>query len=116
MARQQWAQLPAALRNLITAHEGSIEHVHDPGAGSNADFAATLTVLDVGRVFCKGVRVDTDRAGFLRNEIRLNRHLPRDLVPRLRWSTEAEGWLIAVFDHVPGLRGAGYRGPCRERS
>ncbi|MBU2667132.1 hypothetical protein KOI35_26855 [Actinoplanes bogorensis] len=102
MARQQWDQLPPALRNLITDHEGPFKDVQDPGAGSNADFAATLTAYDGSLAFCKGARLDTDQTGFLRNEIRLNQHLPRDLAPRLRWSAEADGWLVAAFDHVPG--------------
>ncbi|MFG1992485.1 hypothetical protein ACGFJ7_21150 [Actinoplanes sp. NPDC048988] len=61
MARQQWGQLPAALRNVITAHIGPVEHVQEAGAGSNADFAATLTARGAGRIFCKGVWLDTAR-------------------------------------------------------
>jgi hypothetical protein len=103
MARQQWEQLPAAVRDVISAQVGPVEHVQDAGAGSIGDFAATLSVHNVGRIFCKGAQLDTDRVGFLRNEVRLNRHLPRDLAPRLRWHVEAAGWLVAVFDHAPGV-------------
>ncbi|XVU23018.1 hypothetical protein ACQPZJ_37990 [Actinoplanes sp. CA-054009] len=103
MARHLWKHLPAAVRDAITARLGSLDRVDHATAGSVGDFAATLDTSTAGRVFCKGAQLDTDRVGFLRNEIRLNRHLPADLVPRLRWHVEAAGWLIAVFDHAPGV-------------
>jgi hypothetical protein len=82
---------------------GSPDRVDHATAGSVADFAATLDTSAAGRIFCKCAQLDTDRVGFLRNEIRLNRHLPANLVPRLRWHVEAAGWLIAAFDHAPGV-------------
>ncbi|MGK5677605.1 hypothetical protein [Actinoplanes sp. URMC 104] len=101
MPRTPWDELPAELREKVTAHTGGVDQVEPVTAGSVADFAATLTTGG-RRVFCKGSRLDTERVGFLRTEIRLNEHLPADLTPRLQWTTEMQGWLIAGFDHVPG--------------
>jgi hypothetical protein len=103
LARHLWEHLPAAVRDAITARSGSLDQVDHATAGSVGDFAATLDTSAAGRIFCKGAQLDTDRVGFLRNEIRLSRHLPADLVPRLRWHVEAAGWLIAVFDHALGI-------------
>jgi len=102
MTRHQWEQLPATVRDAITAKSGFIERVEHTAAGSVGDFAATLDTSTAGLIFCKGAQLDTDRVGFLRNEVRLNRYLPGDLAPRLRWHAETAGWLIAVFDHAPG--------------
>ncbi|WP_312033834.1 phosphotransferase [Actinoplanes sp. TBRC 11911] len=89
------------MREAIANHTGSIDRVEHATAGSVGDFAAALTTAD-GGVFCKGARADTDRVGFLRNEIRVNRHLPADVAPRLRWHLEKNGWLIAAFDRATG--------------
>ena len=103
MARLQWEQLPAVVHDAITARSGSIERVEHAATGSVGDFAATLDTSNAGRVFCKGARLDTDRVGFLRNEVRLNQYLPGDLAPRLRWHVEAAGWLVVVFNHAAGV-------------
>lgn len=103
MDRHRWEQLPASVRAAVAARSGSTEGVMHATAGSMSDFAATLDTSSAGRIFCKGAQLNTDRVNFLRNEVRLNRHLPWDLAPRLRWHVEAEGWLIAVFDHAPGV-------------
>lgn len=89
------------LRDVVIAEAGPITHIEHATAGSIGDFTATLT-SGAARIFCKGAQLDTNGAGFLRNEIRLNHHLPADLVPRLRWHHEAQGWLIAAFDHAAG--------------
>ena len=102
MARHRWEQLPAAVHDAITARSGTVERVEHAAAGSVGDFAATLDTSTAGRIFGKGARLDSDRIGFLRNEVRLNEHLPHDLAPRLRWHTETAGWLVDVFDHAPG--------------
>jgi hypothetical protein len=103
MARHRWEQLPAAVREAVAATSGSIECVELAAAGSVGDFAATLDTSNAGRIFFKGALLETDRVGFLRNEIRLNQHLPGGLAPRLRWHVEVAGWLVAVFDHAPGV-------------
>jgi hypothetical protein len=101
VARHQWEHLPSETREAVTARGGPISFVEHATTGSVADFAATLTTA-IGRIFCKGAELDTARTGQLRNQIRLNKHLPADLVPRLQWHLERRGWLIAAFDHVPG--------------
>lgn len=101
MARHLWEQLPPGVREAIATHAGPIDRVEHAKAGSVADFAAAVTTTN-DWIFCKGARTDTDRVGFLRNEIRLNQHLPADLTPRLRWHIENSGWLIAAFDRASG--------------
>jgi len=101
VARHRWEQLPLAVREAITDTTGPLRRVEHATAGSVGDFAATL-VTGTDEVFCKGAQHNTDRIGFLRNEVRLNQHLPPDLTPRLRWHLETADWLIAAFDHAPG--------------
>ena len=90
MARHRWEHLPDDVRDVISAQAGSITSVQHVQAGSVADFTAILSA-GAGVFFCKGALLETKGAGFLRNEVRLNPHLPADLVPRLRWHLQAGG-------------------------
>ncbi len=101
MPRHHWTELPARVRHAVTARTGPVSGMEHIAAGSNADLTITLTT-SAGQVFCKGATVGTNRADFLRNEVRLNPFLPRDLVPRLLWSIDTNGWLITGFEHAPG--------------
>ena len=95
------SKLPSAVRDAIIAEAGPIERAELIGAGSAGDFIATL-ITSAGLTFCKGNRLDSDHVKQLCNELRLNRHLPADLTPRVRWQLETGGWLIAAFDHAAG--------------
>lgn len=101
VARHRWEHLPDDVRDAISAQAGPITSVQHVEAGSVADFTATLSA-GAGVFFCKGALLDTKGAGFLRNEIRLNPHLPADLVPRLRWHLQAGDWMMAGFAYAPG--------------
>ncbi|MER7166802.1 hypothetical protein ABT336_12160 [Micromonospora sp. NPDC000207] len=69
-------------------------------AGATCRLAATLHT-PTGRVFCKGLPVNDRLAWTLRNEIRVNPHLP-GIAPALLWHVEQGGWLLAGFEHIPG--------------
>jgi hypothetical protein len=54
-------------------------------------------------VFCKAIaNAEGSRGHMHRHEADVNPWLPPDMAPRLRWRTEAEGWLLLGFDHVHG--------------
>jgi hypothetical protein len=74
-----------------------------PDAGRNSDFSATLRIAD-GLVFCKGISeaVEGKRRRMHRHEADINPWLPPAVAPRLRWRTEADGWLLLGLDHAPG--------------
>lgn len=100
MARTTWHDLPAALRTAIEDETGPVTSAESPDAGRNSDFSATLHTT-TGTVFCKAV-TDGPRSHMHRREVAVNPWLPSHLAPRLRWTTEADGWLALGFDHAPG--------------
>ncbi|MFI1194166.1 hypothetical protein ACH4T9_13025 [Micromonospora sp. NPDC020750] len=96
----RWDDLPDTARRAVVAHTGAVGQVIPAGAGATCSFAATLhTGSDL--VFCKGLPVTDRLAWTLRNEIRVNPHLP-GIAPALRWQVEQDGWLLAGFEHVVG--------------
>lgn len=93
--------LPEDAWHAIVARCGEVSRVEHASSGINQDFAASLTT-DTGRVFVKGVRLDSSNVAAQRSEARVNGHLPATLAPRMRWQFEAAGWLLLGFEHVPG--------------
>jgi hypothetical protein len=75
-----------------------VEHA---SSGINAEFAASLSTA-TGRVFVKGVRLDSRNVSAHRTEARVNGYLPATLAPRMLWQVEAAGWLLLGFEHVSG--------------
>jgi len=102
MARSTWDELPPAVRAAIEREAGPVAAAEIPAAGRNSDFSATLHTAD-GRVFCKGIADAEGKRGQMhRHEADINPWLPSAVAPRLRWRTEADGWLLLGFDHVTG--------------
>jgi hypothetical protein len=102
MARTTWQDLPAGVRLAIERETGAVSHAETPSAGRNSDFSATLYTAS-GPVFCKAIAdAEGPRGHMHRREVAVNPWLPDRVAPRLRWHTEAEGWLILGFDHVSG--------------
>lgn len=102
MRRTTWDALPAGVRNAIEREAGPVLDIDTPDAGRNSDFSATLHT-QTGLVFCKGVNTAEGTRGTMhRHEADINPWLPPTVAPRLRWRTEADGWLLLGFDHVPG--------------
>ncbi len=102
MARTTWQDLPAAVRDAIENETGPVIRAESPSARRNSDFSATLHTPR-GLVFCKGIADSAGGRGYMhRREVTVNPWLPDSLAPRLRWQTEAAGWLLLGFDHVAG--------------
>lgn len=101
MTMVRWSDLPPEILHLVASRVGRVTGVTNNPEGSVRDIAATLHT-DTGPVFCKATRTAAPFAWMLRNEIKINRSLPRALVPALRFHLETEGWLLAAFDHVTG--------------
>lgn len=102
MARSTWDELPAGVRAAIEREVGPVAAAEVPSAGRNSDFSATLHTAD-GPVFCKGIADAEGKRGQMhRHEADINPWLPSAVAPRLRWRTEADGWLLLGFDHVTG--------------
>jgi hypothetical protein len=93
--------MPTVVRTAVTAQIGAITSISPVSAGTIAEFASVLETAQ-GTFFCKGAQINTLGEGHLRNEIRFNPALSPNLVPRLRWQIETEGWLVAGFDRVAG--------------
>jgi hypothetical protein len=102
MARSTWEDLPTAVREAIEYATGPVAAADSPSAGRNSDFSATLYTA-AGPVFCKAIAdAEGNRGRMHRHEADVNPWLPTEVAPRLRWRTEAEGWLALGFDHVRG--------------
>lgn len=102
MPRSTWAALPIGVRAAIERETGPVLDITIPDAGRNSDFSATLRTTS-GLVFCKGIEAADGRRGRMhRHEAEINPWLPSAVAPRLRWRTEAGGWLLLGFDHVSG--------------
>jgi hypothetical protein len=77
-----------------------VEAAQSVPTGSASMIATTLTTA-TRRVFCKGHHDSDPGIGFLRTEIRVNPYLP-NTVPKVLWTVEDDGWLLAGFEHVDG--------------
>jgi hypothetical protein len=103
MNRWSWHDLPETVRRAVEAECETVLHATAPEAGRNSMFAAVLDTEN-WPVFCKGVRTDDQQARAHRHEIRVNQHL-REITaqaPRLLWTVETGGWLLAGYAFVPG--------------
>jgi len=99
LRRQEWHELPEAVRLVVIEQCGDVAKVEPPHAGRNSPFVATLHLARGGRVFCKGV--PTADARTHRREAAVNPLLP-PTAPRLLWEIETAGWLLLGFEHVEG--------------
>ncbi|MGH3453838.1 MAG: phosphotransferase family protein [Nocardioidaceae bacterium] len=104
--RPTWADLPDEVRATIEERcGGTVETAESMGTGFTPGFASRLRLTDGRRVFVKAAD-DATRAVFAasyREEIRKLEALPDAIpAPRLRWSHDADGWVILGFDDVAG--------------
>jgi aminoglycoside phosphotransferase (APT) family kinase protein len=101
--RPRWDQLPAPLRDSLTARLGAITQVQVQTGGFTPGLAARLQLASGDRVFVKGISTDHPLAGRYRDEARVVRALPAAVpAPRLRWDETIAGWLVLAFDDVSG--------------
>ncbi|WP_165958779.1 phosphotransferase [Actinomadura sp. KC345] len=104
MTRSDWDDLPASEREAITNQYGQIKDIRPADSGNHADIASTV-IGEHGTVFVKAARKLPEKDGpevtSLRWEAKVNPFV-NEFAPRLLRSTEVEGWLVLVFEHIPG--------------
>jgi hypothetical protein len=100
MASQEWANLPATVRQAIENRTGTVVATVSPDNGRNSDFLATLQTSH-GPCFVKGVRTGTRRARAQQTEARVGAW-PNSAAPRLLWDVTADGWHVLGFEAVTG--------------
>jgi hypothetical protein len=98
--RVHWNQLPDPVREAVRGETGRVHCAVSALDGASSMVAATLDT-DAGRVFCKGHRDDQPGSWMLRNEVRVNPHLPATS-PSVLWTVQRDGWLLVGFEHISG--------------
>lgn len=104
----KWIEVPQSVRDVVTAHLGSVESVHEITVGQSSDLAVVVTTGD-GRVFVKAVRSVCRLMRWLRNEIGGN-SAAGALAPAVLFhvdlnaedAADDEPWLIVGFEFVDG--------------
>ncbi|MEV2240804.1 hypothetical protein [Micromonospora sp. NPDC049891] len=92
--------MPDKIRRQVEQHVGAVHAAYSIPTGASCQLSAVLDT-DTGRIFCKGGTSDSPTAWLYRNEARVNPYLP-DVVPRLRWTINQDGWLLLGFDYAAG--------------
>jgi len=104
--RPTWSDLPGDVRALIAERCGAeVVAAESMGAGFTPGFASRLRLADGRRAFVKAADDATRQlfADSYREEIRKLEALPDAIpAPRLRWTHDADGWVILGFDDVAG--------------
>ena len=107
--RPDWTDLPAAVREAISARLGApVASATSAGGGFTAAFAALLTTAGGQRAFVKAVPLDHPTAHWYAREAAVTGALP-DAVPaaRPRWTLSEAGYFVLCLDavdgHVPAL-------------
>jgi hypothetical protein len=92
--------LPAPLASVLVDLVGPVRSVRSAGAGLNNDIAAAVEG-DGGRCFVKALRESPRRRVTHRREVTAAPHVHPD-GPRLLHSSDANGWLINIYEVVDG--------------
>lgn len=104
--RLEWSAVPARVRAALEQWAGSaVVSANSQRNGFSPGVAARLRLADGRRLFVKaiGPEPNPDSPRLHRREARIVAALPEELaVPRLRWSFDAEGWVVLAFDEARG--------------
>ncbi|MBA2531750.1 MAG: phosphotransferase [Nocardioidaceae bacterium] len=104
--RPTWAELPSGVRELIERRLGnSVTGAVSQRSGYTPGFASRLTLADGSRAFVKAADGATRGhfADTYREEIRKLQALPAGIpAPLLRWSWDADGWVVLCLDDIAG--------------
>ena len=103
--RIQWADLPAALKDAISARSGPITVGRSVTAGQNSPLAAVVETRD-SRVFVKGLP-SGHRLVITQAREAAAAHLAKGISPELLWHFDEAGWNVLGFEHIQG-RAADY--------
>ncbi|GLZ04319.1 hypothetical protein Acsp03_17850 [Actinomadura sp. NBRC 104412] len=97
-----WEDLHADIQHGIQEHAGQVVKAEPLTQGLMPGIAARLHTTN-GDAFVKAVPVGSPAAGLYRRELEANGALPADApAPRLRWGAETAGWVVMLFDYLPG--------------
>ncbi|MGW4300871.1 phosphotransferase [Streptomyces sp. NPDC004646] len=102
--RSTWAELPPAVRHGTERRLGTtVTGAASQNGGFTDGVAARLRLADGTRAFVKALPTGHELTPDYRMEARIAGALP-GAVPasRLRFSLEAEGWIVLVYDDVEG--------------
>jgi hypothetical protein len=103
--RPGWPDLPPSIRHHIEERLGGpVVAVANQGSGFAPGFASRIAYTD-GRAFVKAAhtRSTPTIAESYRAEARVVPLLPSGVpAPRLRWTSEHDGWVLFCYDDVPG--------------
>ncbi|WP_435150312.1 phosphotransferase family protein [Micromonospora aurantiaca (nom. illeg.)] len=104
--RPGWADLPAGLRDALSARiGGEPSAVRVTGGGFTSGFAAVLTSPAGERVFVKAAALHGQRhlVDWYAHEAAILARLPAGLpVPRPRWALTESGWYALALDAIDG--------------
>jgi aminoglycoside phosphotransferase (APT) family kinase protein len=102
--RPDWADLPAAVRDPISARLGSaVTTVTSAGGGFTRAFAALLTTSAGDRVFVKAAPLEDPTAEGYAREAAVTAGLPPEVpAARPRWTLAEAGWFVLCLDAVEG--------------
>ncbi|MEU4410611.1 phosphotransferase [Streptosporangium sp. NPDC023963] len=101
--RPQWDDLPGTVRHIVEQRIGQVLKAEPVTKGLMPGLAARLHVEDGGTVFLKTVSTTSPAASLYERERRAGTALPPGLpTPRLRWSSEVEGWIVLLHEYVDG--------------
>ena len=103
--RIQWADLPDALKDAITARTGPITTGRAVTDGQNSPLAAIIETRD-GRVFVKGLP-SGHRLVITQAREAAAAPLTKGISPELLWQFDEAGWNVLGFEHIQG-RAADY--------
>lgn len=102
MSAITWEDLPTDIQNAVQDHTGQLVKAEPVTQGIMPGLAACLHTIDRD-AFVKAVPADGSAAGLYRRERESNQALPAAVpAPRVRWGTETGGWIVMVFDFIPG--------------
>jgi len=104
--RPQWAELPAVLREAISARLGApVTAAHTVGGGFTPGFVGVVETATGERSFIKSaLRPDQDViADFYATEATVSARLPAALpAARLRWTLNTPSYVVLCFDAIDG--------------
>lgn len=97
-----WEDLPAEIQHAVQDHTGQPIKAEPLAQGIMPGLATRLHTTDRD-AFVKAVPASSSAAGQYRRELESNQALPAAVpAPRMRWGTETGGWIVMVFDYIPG--------------
>lgn len=102
--RIRWNELPDVVRAEIEHRSGArVRAATTQPGGFSHGLAARLELSDGRDVFVKAIDSDDSLAAMYRTELETAARLPSTApAPALRFSLDTPGWLVAIFDYVPG--------------